>query len=135
MPGPDTSGHPLARMLHAAFADLIARGEVDVVETPEDNAVEVQADDWTLVFEDWPLARAWIALDESPASEVEQSLALDSALGSLELAALRDADQQLEGALTGALADSGDSLSQALALRLGEASGCPDADQDAGESG
>lgn len=119
MPRPDTSGHPLAGMLQAAFADPIARGEIDVVVTPGANEVEVQADDWTLVFEGWPLRAAWIALDESPASEAEQRMALDAVIGSLELAALRDADRQLEGGLTGALAASGDPLSEALALLLG----------------
>ncbi len=132
---PDASEHPLARLLQAAFAEQIASGEIDVVATPEDNAVEIQADDWTLVLEEWPLVRAWLALDESPASEAERSMALDAAIAPTELAALRAADRQLEGRLTAALVDSGDDLSQALASRLVDAGGRVDADQDAGESG
>lgn len=125
----------LTGILHTAFADLIARGEVDVVATPGNNEVEVQGDDWTLVLEGWPLATAWIALDESPSSQSERRAALEAAIGSRELSALRDADRQLAGTLTAALADSGDGLSQALARGLGDADGPADADQDAGDSG
>ncbi len=118
----DALGHPLIEILQLAFADLIERGDVDVVVMPEANEFEVQGDDWTLHLEGWPVNVAWIALDETPVSHGEQMAALDATLGSAEMAALRDADRQLQGRLTDGLADSGDGLSQALALVLGDGS-------------
>lgn len=131
----DALEHPLVELLKIAFAGLIERGDADVVVIPESNDVEVQGDDWTLHLEGWPLGIAWIALDETPSSHAERVAALDAALGSPELAALRDADRQLDGTLTDALADSGDGLSQALVLVLDEAGTLGDADQDAGDPG
>lgn len=114
--------HPLIEILQVAFADLIERGDVDVVMVPQANELEVQADAWTLHLEGWPVSMAWIALDETPSSHTEQVAALDATLGSPELSALRHADRQLDGALAHALIDSGDDLSQALASVIGDAS-------------
>lgn len=114
----DALEHPLVEVLNVAFAALIDHGDLDVVVMPEADEFEVQGDHWTLHLEGWPLSVAWIALDETPSSQAERLAALDAALGSKELAALRDADRQLEGALTAALLDSGDGLSQALTLVL-----------------
>lgn len=115
----DALEHPLVEILTGAFAHLIERGDADVAVMPEADEFEVQGDDWTLHLEGWPLGIAWIALDEGPSSQAERLAALDAALGSTELAAFRDADRRLQGALIAALADSGDGLSQSLAVVLG----------------
>lgn len=114
---------PLVEILQKAFAGLIERGDVDVVVMLEANEAEVQSDDWTLHLENWPVSVAWVALDETPASRAECAAALGAALGSPELAALRDLDRELEGALTEALVDSRDGLSQTLALAIRDADG------------
>lgn len=123
----DALEHPLVELLHRAFADLIEHGDLDVAVMPEVDQFEVQGDDWTLHLEGWPLDIAWIALDETPSSHSERLAALDAALGPPELTALRDADRQLGGSLGGALIDSGDGLSQALAVVLGESEDVEDA--------
>lgn len=115
----DALEHPLVEILNGAFAHLIEHGDADVAVMPEADEFEVQGDDWTLHLEGWPLRITWIALDEGPSSQAERLAALDAALGSTELAAFRDADRRLQGALIAALADSGDGLSQSLAVVLG----------------
>lgn len=123
MPSLDAIGHPLVDILQRAFAALSERGDVDVVATGSTPNIEaeVQGDAWTLHAEGWPVGIAWIALDETPVSAAEQVAALDAALGAQELAALRDADHQLDGGLHIALTGSGDGLSQTLARVLGDA--------------
>lgn len=131
----DALEHPLVEILNAAFTALIERGDLDVAVMQEANEFEVQGDDWTLHLEGWPLTVAWIALDENPSSQSERLAALDTALGPPELAALRDADRRLKGALTAALVDSGDGLSQTLTLVLGDAGEIGDGNQDVARPG
>lgn len=121
----------MVTILTVAFADLIERGDADVAVMPEADEFEVQGDDWTFHLEGWPLTVAWIALDESPSSQSERLAALDAALGPAERAALREADRRLQGALISALVDSGDGLSEALALVLGDAREINGANQEA----
>lgn len=118
MTDPDPLQSPLFQVLQAVFANLIDRGDVDVVAMPGINEIEVQADAWTLVLAGWPLASAWIALDETPSSHAEHMAALAAAIAPPERDALREADRQLDGAVIAALAGSSDPLSEALALLL-----------------
>lgn len=116
----DAAQHPLVEVLEMAFAQLIEAGLVDVVAVDDEaREIEVQSDDWTLHCEQWPLAIAWIALDEGPISEREQIAALEAALGPRDVSAMLDADARLGGGLLAALELSGDTLSQRLAASLG----------------
>lgn len=120
MPSLDAADHPLVAALRDAFATLVEDESVDIVPTDDtdENAVEVQADDWTLFVEGWPVATAWIALDEDVASPEALRTALESALGQRELEALESLDTALSGDLASALTRSGDELSIALAALL-----------------
>lgn len=111
----DIPDHRLADALQLAFAVLIEAGEIDLDAPPDADETEVQADDWTLHLEGWPIATAWIAIDQDPVLPTEQRAALEATLDHRELAALRDADRRLDGALLTCLRGSGDGLSVALA--------------------
>lgn len=115
-----TPPEPLLAALRGAFAAALKSGEVDVVDNTTAGEVEILADDWTLHLEGWPLTTAWFALDDDPISPAEQRATLAAALSRGGLAALRDADARLAGALTTALAASGDSLSISLVALLHE---------------
>jgi len=111
----DIPDHPLAETLHLAFAVLIGAGDVDVNTLPDAEETEVQADDWTLHLEGWPLTTAWIAIDQEPVSPKEQLTALEGMLDQQDRAAMRGADRRLGGALLTCLRESGDDLSVMLA--------------------
>ncbi len=125
---PDRSSNPLIDALHLAFAALIETGEIDITTPPDagEDETEVQADDWTLHLEGWPIATAWIAIDQEPESAVAQQAALATTFDHRELAALRDADRRLEGALVTHLRTSGDELSARLAEWLTEPGPAPE---------
>ncbi len=118
MTGIDLSQHPLTDTLAHSFAGLIEGGTVDLVPDPEIDAIEIQADEWTLHIEGWPVQQAFVALDEDPPNDTERLRALNATLGSEVLAALRDADQRLERMVSTALAGSNDPLSANLATLL-----------------
>lgn len=121
MPSLDAADHPLVSALQQAFAALVDDESVDIVPVEADeeqDAVEVQADDWTLYVEGWPLATAWIALDEDVTSPEALRGALESALDGRALEALEALDTALSGELVTALNESGDELSIALAAML-----------------
>ena len=110
--------HPLQELLTTSFSNLIESGVVDLVPDTENDAIELQADEWTLHIAGWPIRLAFIALDEDPPTASERMSALNVALGPQELGALRDADERLEGALTEALVQSSDPLSASLGQLL-----------------
>lgn len=116
----DAQPNALLAALRAAFAAALKSGEVDIADDAAADEVDVFADDWTLHLEGWPLTTAWFALDDDPVSPAEQRAALAAALSRGGLAALRDADARLDGALTATLAESGDTLSMTLAATLRE---------------
>lgn len=120
MPSLDAAGHPLVAALQDAFTTLVDDESVDIVPTDntDEDAVEVQADDWTLFVEGWPVTTAWIALDEDVVSPEALRTALESALGQRELEAMESLDTALSGDLASALTSSGDELSIALAALL-----------------
>ena len=118
MPTHDRPEHPLMHVLRAGFATLDEIGEVSIVALPGDSEFEVQSDAWTLHLEGWPVTMAFIALDEEPVSLAERRAALDAALDSRQLSALRRTNDELENAIAVALEDSGDELSTLLARLL-----------------
>ncbi|MEJ7900925.1 MAG: hypothetical protein WKF63_03715 [Thermomicrobiales bacterium] len=116
MPTHDAPDHPLAVILRTAFAAQLEAGEVDLVVLRDHVSVfEIQADEWTLHLEGWPVVSGFIALDEEPPSLKERQAALDAAIDDQHLAGLRDANVLLDNAIVGALEDSGDELSAILA--------------------
>jgi hypothetical protein len=116
MPTHDAPDHPLAVILRTAFAPQLDAGEVDLVaERDGVSAFEIQADEWTLRLEGWPVSSGFIALDDEPGSPRERQAALDAALDDQHLAGLRHANQILDDAIVAALEDSGDELSALLA--------------------
>lgn len=117
MPSLDAAEHPLVSALQEAFSSLVADGEVDIVVVEEDaeqDACEVQADDWTLHIEGWPVSSAWIALDLDVTSPEDFRSTLESVLSEEDIEALSALDEALAGDVARALAESGDDLSIAL---------------------
>jgi hypothetical protein len=114
MPTHDAPQHPLAVILNAAFAPQLDSGDVDLVVFDAGSAFEIQADEWTLRLEGWPVAAGFIALDDEPASLIERQAALDAALDDRHLAGLRHANVLLDDAIVAVLEDSGDELSAIL---------------------
>ena len=121
MPSLHTNEHPLLGALQDAFGSLVDEGAVDIVTVEEDaeqDACEVQADDWTLFIEGWPVHNAWIALDADPESVEAIRTSLEAALGERDISALTELNRALSGDVSRALAESGDELSVALASML-----------------
>lgn len=121
MPSLDPADHPLVGALQEAFGALVAENAVDIVTLEEDaeqDACEVQADDWTLFIEGWPVTQAWIAVDSDVASPEEFRSTLESTFSEEDLAALSALDEALAGDVVRALTESGDELSIALASMI-----------------
>jgi hypothetical protein len=114
MPAHEVPRHDLTLLLEETFAALIDKGEVDVVANVGLAEFDVESDEWTLHLEGWPLASGFIALDDEPGTDRERRAALDAALDSRHLAALRQLDRALDGTLAAVLARSGDALSALL---------------------
>lgn len=119
MPTHDTPDHPLAAILRSAFDAQLESGEVDLVVGLDLPEFAIQADEWTLHLEGWPIATGFVALDDEPATERERESALDAALDSQNMAALRDVNRQLDNGLFAILIDSADELSMVLAAAIG----------------
>jgi hypothetical protein len=121
MPSLETAEHPLVTALQDAFGIQVSEGTVDVVVVEEDaeqDACEVQADDWTLFIEGWPVHQAWIALDTDVDSPEQLRTALEGALSEDDIRSLGNLNGALAGDLNRALIDSGDELSIALAALI-----------------
>lgn len=118
---PDSTEHPLMSALQLAFGQLVDDERVDIVKLEagnEPDACEVQADDWTLFLDGWPLTSAWIAIDEDVSGPQEFRTALEAILDESDLASMQVLDHQLDGGLSSALAESTDGLSVALAAMI-----------------
>lgn len=121
MPSLDAPDHPLVDALQEAFSSLVTEGAIDIVVVEEDaeqDACEVQADDWTLHVEGWPMSTAWIALDLDVTSPEEFRSVLEGVLSEEAIKALSALDESLAGDLARTLAESGDDLSIALAALI-----------------
>ena len=119
MAGLDIPVHPLVEVLTEHFASLIEAGAVDVVRAIEEDAVEIQSDEWTLHIDGWPIRSAFIAIDSATDSASEHRAALAAALGPRDLAALTASNGALNGEIARGLIESGDGLSQSLAAIIG----------------
>lgn len=121
MPSLDGVSHPLLAALQEAFGAHVEDDLVDLTPDEEDDgqdAFEVQADDWTLYVEGWPLFKAWIAIDDDTASPEQFRTALEGTLSERDIEALESLNSQLQGELAILLNDSGDGLSMALSSML-----------------
>lgn len=121
MPSLDPTDHPLAAAMQQAFVALVDDGAVDIVRVEDDaeqDAYELQADEWTLHAEGWPIHDAWIALDTDVDDPAALRTALESALGPQDLAAMLELDSATNGDLCRGLNDSTDALSMALCALL-----------------
>lgn len=118
MPTHDVPRHEMTELLEDIFTALIEQGEVDVVSDLAPSEFEVQADEWTLHLEGWPLDAGFLVLDDEPSTDAERQQALDAALDSRYLAAMRQLNQSTDGALAAVLVDSGDPISALLASLL-----------------
>lgn len=119
MTGIDPSAHPVPQLASAAFADLIEQGAIDIVEGERQDDVEIQANQWTVAMQGWPLTSAFLAVDDEPTSDDEMGNAITTIVGPGDLAALRTINRQLDGQLGHALRQSMDPLSVRLAAVLG----------------
>lgn len=106
---------PLGQTCAAHFAPGVDAGEIDVVELPDEGAVEVQADEWTLYLQGDPVALAFIAIEDEPEGADTMQQALRTVLTPDDLSSLRELDAGLGGTLGERLAASGDALSATLA--------------------
>jgi len=129
MPSLDPPNHPLAAILRDAFTSQLEAGEVDLVLSEHDTTFDIQADEWTLRLEGWPMTAAFIALDEEPPSLPERQAVLDAALDAPHLSGVRRANLLLHNAIAAALEASGDQLS----ILLAQAIASPDAAGEIGE--
>lgn len=116
----DSGAHQLIDHVNAAFAGIIERGEVDVVEGERDDQLEIQADQWTIAMEGDSPTVAFLAIDDEPTSPDDMRTSLQAVIEPGDLAALRELDAHLDGALRQALQQSADILSLTLATWLAE---------------
>ncbi len=119
MPTHDAPDHPLTAILRTAFDAQLESGEVDLVVDLNVPEFDIQADEWTLHLEGWPILTAFVALDDEPTTEREREAALDAALDSQNMAALREVNRNLDDGLRAVLLDSADELSAVLASAIG----------------
>ncbi len=130
MPTHDAPDHPLALILRTAFAPQMDSGDVDLVDCRDGlSGFEIQADEWTLRLEGWPVTSGFVALDDEPPSLRDRIQALDAAIVDQHLAALRHANVLLDNAIVAALKDSGDELSALLAQAIARSED-PDGNED-----
>ncbi len=110
--------HPLVAPLTDAFSDRIEIGEISVEALPGETSVELQGDDWTLHIEGWPIALAFVALDDEPATREECLKALQTSPGALVIGRVQQIDREHDGAISGALATIRDPASNVLSELL-----------------
>ena len=113
----------MADLIADVFAGLIERGEVDLEPGEHESDIEVQADQWTLAITGSPPSVAFLAIDDEPGSVEEMADVFDGVLEPDDLAAIRELDHRLDGALRIALEQSGDLLSIELASLIAEKPG------------
>jgi len=97
-------------LIETAFGDLMSSEEIEIFQ--EDGETHIAADDWTLVLEGDPLSGALIALDDESGLPAQ---VLPAVIDEPALAAMRDLDAQVDGALSSLLARSPDSFAVELA--------------------
>lgn len=110
---------PLAEWCTEHFANRIAAAELDICLIPEEHAIEIQTDAWTLHLAGEPPHLAFVAIEDEPEDASALTTALHTALDADDIADLRALNTHLDGALGGCLLASRDPLSKALADLLG----------------
>lgn len=121
MPSLDGADHPLISVVQEAFNILVQDQSVDIVQVEDEasqDACEVQADDWTLFLEGWPLEESWIAIDDDVSGPEQLRTALEGTLDERAIEAMQSLDAALSGAFVTALTESGDEISIALAAMI-----------------
>ncbi|MEA2532044.1 MAG: hypothetical protein QOG89_3688 [Thermomicrobiales bacterium] len=109
----DTSIDRLAAALNAALGSVLDTEEFDI--TPgASGELDVSTDDWTLHLEGWPNGVAWLAIDDEPDDAAHYTAARRKLMSDAVERALAEADRAVEGALTRALAASGDPFTAEL---------------------
>ena len=100
----------LEAALDAALRSVIDPEEFDIVRSPA-GELEVSTDDWTLHVEVWPDGLAWLAIDDEPEDPARYTPVRRQVMSEAVDRALAEADRAVNGALTRALAASGDPFS------------------------
>ncbi len=105
--------------LRAAFTAHCRSADYDLEPDDEAGTIEVTTDDWTLSIDGIPgKPVAYLSIDNEPDEESEYVQALHDVFRATERTALREANAELDGAISTALDASGDPFSQHLAAAL-----------------
>lgn len=80
--------------------------------------LDLATDDWTLHLEGWPETVGWLAIDDEPEDASKYDAARRAVMSESVERALADANRAAGGALSRALAASGDPFSLALVSAL-----------------
>ncbi|MGI8476275.1 MAG: hypothetical protein ACR2OO_07905 [Thermomicrobiales bacterium] len=107
----------LTDLLRAALESALAADEFDILVDDAVGTLDVACDDWTLHLERWPDGTAFLAIDDEPDEPDEPgdfAAARRAVMGDAVERALADVDRALDGALSRALAASGDPFSADL---------------------
>jgi hypothetical protein len=121
----DTSIDRLAAALNAALGSVLDTEEFDI--TPgASGELDVSTDDWTLHLEGWPNGVAWLAIDDEPDDAAHYTAARRKLMSDAVERALAEADRAVEGALTRALAASGDPFTAELLAAMAPIDGLPE---------
>lgn len=108
----------LADLLRAALESALAADEFDILVDDAGGTLDVACDDWTLHLERWPDGTAFLAIDDEPDEPGDFAAARRAVMGDAVGLALAVVDRALDGALSRALAASGDPFSADLAAAL-----------------
>jgi hypothetical protein len=103
----------LANILTAALRTVLEPDDFDV--TPGAlGELDVATDDWSLHIEGWPDGVAFLAIDDEPDDPAQYTAARRAVMPAEVEQALAAADREVGGALSRALAASGDPFSRAF---------------------
>lgn len=103
----------IEELVEGAFRDLLASGDVELIQ--DAGELHIAGDEWTLVLEGDPVATVIIALDDETGTP---ETALTEAISPEALAAMRDLNVSLEGAIISLLTASPDRFANTLAYLL-----------------
>lgn len=98
-----------------ALAQQIAAGDIDLVDDPDADAWDIQADHWTIRIEP---SRAWIAVEQEPDRPADFPDHLAKVIGPRGSASLAELDQATGGQLGSLLEASSDPISVVLAALI-----------------
>ncbi len=99
----------IRQTIEQVFADMLADDRIGL--STEEDELHLMSDAWTLVVAGDPVQSAMLAVDDE---DGDPETILECAMDDDEIAALRDLDEALGGALGSALDASPDPLTQML---------------------